>query len=74
MPADLAAHPLASIKFCRIELLGILSSVTPFTVSERIHAEVDERGNLVALPGDLSGRRPDVDGLGKHRVQRVVGR
>ena len=54
------AHPLAGIKFRRIELLRILRSVAPFPVGERVHAEVDEGGDFVALPGDLPRGRPNV--------------
>ena len=47
------ADPLSGIEFGRIELLRILSSVAPFPVGKGVHAEVDERGDFVALPGDL---------------------
>ncbi len=67
-------HPLACIQIRWIEQLFILFSIAPFVVGEGIHAKMDKCGDLIALPGDLSRRRPNVRSFGDDCLQRILRR
>src|SRR2546422_9029979 len=49
------ARPLAGVEPRRVEDRRILGAVSPLAVGERVHAEMEEHGQLVPLPGELRG-------------------
>jgi hypothetical protein len=56
------ARPLARVEARGIEDRGILGAVAPLAVGERVHPEVQEERELVALPAQLRRRRQRADG------------
>jgi hypothetical protein len=40
-----------------VEKIGILVAIAPFTIGERVHAEVEKRVQLEIVPGKLARRR-----------------
>jgi len=75
------AGPLTRVEPRRVEQRRVLVPVAPFAVGERIDAEMEEQGQLVALPGELRRGRtgPDalVDRFGRRHhgpCQRAGGR
>lgn len=55
--------PLIGVEILGVKHFGVFAAITPFFCGERIGAKVDERVNLVLVPGELAGARDGSDGL-----------
>ncbi|GAA3147963.1 hypothetical protein GCM10010449_78350 [Streptomyces rectiviolaceus] len=65
--------PLVGVEARGLEDVGVLVARAPFEAGEGVDPEVQERGLLKALPGDLPFRGPDLGCLGDDIVRGVVG-
>ena len=65
--------PLFGVRLLQGEHGRVLDAAPPFHAREGVGAEMDESGEAVLQGVPLLRRRDDANGLGEHRLRRIIG-